>query len=103
MEQAPTTMQFQRVPNVQSEEETTESIARTQLKEVLVQIPKTFTPEHIRPFPKAPARRQTTKGRKRLKRAILTDTPEKTALEEEFRNSTDNQKRERKWGKMVRS
>ena len=50
-------------------------------------IPPTFTPEHIRPLPKAPARQQSTRGRKKRKSAILTDTPEKTALEEEFRNS----------------
>ena len=49
--------------------------------------PPTFTPEHIRPLPKAPPRQQSTRGRKKRKSAILTDTPEKTALEEEFKNS----------------
>ena len=53
-------------------------------------IPPTFTPEHIRPLPKAPARQQSTRGRKKSKSAILTDNPEKTAFEEEFRNSKSN-------------
>ena len=84
--------------SVQPEDETTESIARKQTKEVLVQIPKTFTPEHIRPFPKVPAKQQTTKERKMLKSAILTDTPEK-ALDEEFRISTAEIKEGRESGK----
>ena len=46
-------------------------IARTQPKEVLVQIPQTFTPERIRHFPKAPTRRQTTKGRKGRKKCYF--------------------------------
>ncbi|XP_023240420.1 uncharacterized protein LOC111638880 [Centruroides sculpturatus] len=41
-----------------------------------------FSPEAIRPFPKAPPRSGTTK-RCRRKSAILTDTPEKQALAEE--------------------
>lgn len=43
-----------------------------------------FSPEVIRPFPKAGARRVT--NRKRRKTAILTDTPEKEALSIEQHN-----------------
>ena len=85
------------------EEPATESVASTRPEEVPIQIPKTFTPEHIRPFPKAPARQQTTRGRKRRKSAILTDTPEKSALEEEFRNSTTKSKKGKQVGKKVRT
>ncbi|EZA56054.1 hypothetical protein X777_03879 [Ooceraea biroi] len=45
-----------------------------------------FSPEDIRPFPRAGLRLQTNRGRKRRKTAILTDTPEKMATEEEFNN-----------------
>ena len=38
--------------------------------------------EHLRPFPEAPARMETTRGRKRGKCMIATDTPEKNELEE---------------------
>ena len=43
-----------------------------------------FSPEAIRPFPKA-APRKRTGGRKKRKSAILTDTPEKNAIEEEMK------------------
>jgi len=44
-----------------------------------------FDPEEVRPFPKAPPRKTTTKASSRKRKsAILTDTPEKRALEEEF-------------------
>lgn len=42
-----------------------------------------FSPEDIRPHPKAPPRKGTVKSKKR-RTAILTDTPEKNAIEEEF-------------------
>lgn len=41
-----------------------------------------FSPEIVRPFPKA-TRTKCNKGRKKRKAAILTDTPEKMALAEE--------------------
>ncbi|KAJ4449348.1 hypothetical protein ANN_00746 [Periplaneta americana] len=41
-----------------------------------------FTPEEIRPFPKAPPRiAQSARGRKRGSSRILTDTPEKNKIE----------------------
>lgn len=43
-----------------------------------------FSPEAVRSLPKAAPRTTSNRGRKR-KCAILTDTPEKTALEEEAR------------------
>lgn len=63
----------------------TDSSTSTKPEEVPVQMPKTFSPEHVRPFPKAPPRQQTNKGRKKRESAILTDTPEKNALEEEVK------------------
>ena len=39
------------------------------------------SPEMIRPFPKAQPRKKTSRGRKRGKTRILTDTPEKRELE----------------------
>ena len=42
-----------------------------------------FTPERIRPFPKA-APRKNTGQRKKRKSTVLTDTPEKIALEAAF-------------------
>ena len=52
-----------------------------------------FSPETIRPFPKADPRQNTRKGRKKRKSAILTDTPEKLAIEEEFKNRKAKQVR----------
>lgn len=76
-----------------------DSSTSTKPEEVPAQMPKTFSPEHVRPFPKAPPRQQTNKGRKKRESAILTDTPEKNALEEEVKKST-NKSRE---GKKVRT
>ncbi|KAK7115761.1 hypothetical protein V1264_001577 [Littorina saxatilis] len=42
-----------------------------------------FSAFHVRPFPKAAPRQMASKGRKRRKSAILTDTPEKQRLSEE--------------------
>ena len=43
-----------------------------------------FSPEHIRPHHKAPPREGKARNRKR-KNAILTDTPEKDAIEDALR------------------
>ncbi|XP_036149238.1 uncharacterized protein LOC118647803 [Monomorium pharaonis] len=48
-----------------------------------IQNVKDFSPEKIRPLPKAPPRKSSIRRRTR-KSAILTDTPEKNALEEEY-------------------
>ncbi|KAK6191646.1 hypothetical protein SNE40_003282 [Patella caerulea] len=42
-----------------------------------------FSPEKVRPFPKAGPRKISSKGRSRRKSAILTNTPVKKAIEEE--------------------
>ena len=42
-----------------------------------------FSPLKSHPLPKAPPRKQPTKGRKKRRSAILTDTPERNALAEE--------------------
>jgi len=42
------------------------------------------TPEELRPFPKAAARKSITGGRKRARTLILTDTPVKNSLEAEL-------------------
>ncbi|XP_059053650.1 uncharacterized protein LOC131847939 [Achroia grisella] len=46
--------------------------------------PFDFTPKDLRPLPQAGPRTTTNKGRKKRKTAILTDTPEKNAIEEEY-------------------
>lgn len=43
-----------------------------------------ITPEFIRPFPKAMSRTQSTRGRKKGRARILTDTPEKDELERQL-------------------
>ena len=47
--------------------------------------PPAVTPEQVRPFPKAEARKTTGRSRKGTTR-ILTDTPEKNAIEQAFVN-----------------
>lgn len=42
-----------------------------------------FSPEFVKPFPKSARKDKPSRGRKKRKSAILTDTPEKEALEEE--------------------
>ena len=42
-----------------------------------------FPVEIVRPFPKAPARSEKPRGRKRGRSKILTETPEKEALEQQ--------------------
>ncbi|KAI4455452.1 hypothetical protein MML48_9g00007883 [Holotrichia oblita] len=39
------------------------------------------SPEVLRPYPKAPVRKESTKGRKRGRSMIATDTPEKLEIE----------------------
>lgn len=52
-----------------------------------------FDPEEVRPFPKAPPRRTTTKASSRKsKSAIVTDTPEIRAHKEEFQGSKTKSK-----------
>ena len=43
-----------------------------------------FSPQNIRPLPQAGPRSATRRGGKKRKSAILTDTPEKNAIEEEY-------------------
>lgn len=43
------------------------------------------SPEQIKPYPKAGPRKGTVKGRKRGRTRILTDTPEKLAIESEWK------------------
>lgn len=45
--------------------------------------PNIFSPELIRPLPKAAQRKTSPKGRKKRQSAVLTDTPDKDALEKE--------------------
>lgn len=46
--------------------------------------PIPFSPKDIRPLPRAGPRSETKRGRKKRKTAILTDTPEKIAIKEEY-------------------
>ena len=50
---------------------------------VVINTSKLFSPEEIRPFSKAQLRKTQKGGRKKRGRAVVTDTPVKTALEEE--------------------
>lgn len=43
-----------------------------------------FSPEALRPYPKAPPRKAGNRGRKTKKSAIYTDTPEKEAVRKEY-------------------
>ena len=54
-----------------------------------------FSPEHIRPHPKAHPKKSTTERKKR-RQAILTDTPEKNSIEEEYRRRQQKNKKEKK-------
>ncbi|CAG5035746.1 unnamed protein product [Parnassius apollo] len=45
---------------------------------------KTFSPSKIRPLPKAPPRKTNTNSRRKRKSTVLTDTPEKEALQKEY-------------------
>jgi hypothetical protein len=55
--------------------------------------PFNFTPTDLRPLPQAGPRNITNKGRKKRKTAILTDTPEKNAIEEEYQQRNKAKKR----------
>ncbi|KAF5295287.1 hypothetical protein FQA39_LY13152 [Lamprigera yunnana] len=53
------------------------------------------TPESVRPFPKAQPQTQSVKGRKKKYSRILTDTPEKDKLKQEyFENQMKKEKKE---------
>nr|CAI5864856.1 unnamed protein product [Callosobruchus analis] len=43
-----------------------------------------FSPEAVRPYPKAPPRKLGSRGRKTKKSAIYTDTPEKKTVRKEY-------------------
>lgn len=47
--------------------------------------PNAYSPKDVRPIPRAGPRTVTSRGRKKRKTAILTDTPEKNAIEEEYK------------------
>lgn len=50
-----------------------------------------FSPEALRPYPKAPPRKIGTRGRKTKKSAIYTDTVEKKAIRKEY------EERQKRW------
>ncbi|XP_045476121.1 uncharacterized protein LOC123681823 [Harmonia axyridis] len=80
--------------------ETSETVVR-EPEAVTPNTSATFSPESVRPFPKAVPRLTTNnKGRKRRKTAILTDTHEKRALEDEerIRNEKNRNKIEKASG-----
>ncbi|KAI7796638.1 hypothetical protein IRJ41_003050 [Triplophysa rosa] len=58
------------------------------------------TPEDFRPYPKAGPRKPASKGRKRRKSAILTDTPVKQQLEKEKNKAESSKKLFQKKGKQ---
>lgn len=58
--------------------------------------PRAFSLENVRPFPKAAPRKISTSIRRKRKAAILTDTPEKNALQEEQSKSSKKVKKQKK-------
>ena len=48
----------------------------------------TFSPEVVKSHPRAPPRAENTRGRRKWKSAVLTDTPVKNALRDEQRTYT---------------
>ncbi|XP_030752233.1 uncharacterized protein LOC115879477 [Sitophilus oryzae] len=52
-----------------------------------------FAPETVRPFPKAPPRKQENKGQKKRKSAIYTDTPEKEDIRAEYEEKKKRRKK----------
>ncbi|XP_064075658.1 uncharacterized protein LOC135194277 [Vanessa tameamea] len=61
-----------------------------------VNLIQVFSPEIVRPFPKAGPRKVGTTNRRKRKAAILTDTPEKNALEEQQNKTTKKVKKTKK-------
>ena len=59
----------------------------------LNQEPAVFSPESVRPYPKASPRKANRQQRKKKTSTILTDTPEKQPLEEEKKASSLKVKR----------
>ncbi|KAG1664860.1 hypothetical protein GQR58_019651 [Nymphon striatum] len=59
-----------------------------------------FSPESVKPHPKAPKRKTVTGNIKRRKTCILTDTPEKKALRKEQQRKL-NQKKQKKQQKTT--
>ncbi|XP_074037775.1 uncharacterized protein [Leptinotarsa decemlineata] len=63
--------------------------------------PSVISPDSVRPYPKAPLRNEKYRGRKRGRSKILTETPEKEALELEIREKIIDQQKKRKVIKKV--
>ncbi|KAG5874595.1 hypothetical protein JTB14_035608 [Gonioctena quinquepunctata] len=59
---------------------------------------KTFSPSKIRPLPKAPPRKTNTNSRRKKKSTVLTDTPEKEALQKEYEE--EMKKKQKKYDKI---
>lgn len=66
---------------------------QTMKKNESVNLIQVFSPEIVRPFPNAGARKVGTNNRRKRKAAILTDIPEKNALEEQQNKTTKNVKK----------
>ncbi|KAJ8721004.1 hypothetical protein PYW08_006469 [Mythimna loreyi] len=55
--------------------------SKDNINEMSGEVPGPITPEMIKPYPKAPPRKNCATGRKKGSSRILTDTPEKNAIE----------------------
>ncbi|XP_050507964.1 uncharacterized protein LOC126885437 [Diabrotica virgifera virgifera] len=62
-----------------------------------------FSPETLRPYPKAPPRKLGNRGRKTKKSAIYTDTPEKEAARKEYEERQKRLKNRRTKKKVLES
>ncbi|XP_023312440.1 uncharacterized protein LOC111692606, partial [Anoplophora glabripennis] len=61
-----------------------------------IDLKQVFSPEIVRPYPKAGPRKAAKTNRRKRKTAILTDTPEKNALEEQQNKTTKKVKKPKK-------
>ncbi|CAG5029138.1 unnamed protein product, partial [Parnassius apollo] len=62
-------------------------------KNETIDLIQVFSPEIVRPYPKAGPRKAAKTNRRKRKAAILTDTPEKNALEEQQNKTTKKVKK----------
>lgn len=62
-----------------------------------------FSPEAIRPYPKAPPGKVGNRGRKIKKSAIYTDTPEKEAVRKEYEEGQKRLKNKQTKKKILES
>ncbi|KAF2886539.1 hypothetical protein ILUMI_19634 [Ignelater luminosus] len=92
----PAVMHARKLDSVTASTSQAEEEAGTSYKEnVEFDPPRRFSPEIVRPYPKAGPRKIGTAIRRRRKAAILTDTPENNKLQEEQNKTTEKVKNQK--------